>query len=212
MKSNNRLLARQGSEEHLQWLKKYWLDRTKTLKPERLVQEIAQTVDRLEQERIRDPLTGAFNRVILGVVLKQQKWGVVLADIDHFKSVNDEEPDGHVAGDRVLVEFVKLLGEITGPDSIVARWGGEEFITLIPHIDKLGLQEIAVRVGQAVRVQLAKKSKLVRNQITASLGARMVRKTEKFMDVISAIDKLLYQAKKTGRNKLVMEHTVVPFG
>lgn len=212
MKSNNRLLARQGSEEHLQWLKKYWLDRIKTLKPQQLVAEIAQTVDRLEQERIRDPLTGAFNRVILGVVLKQQKWGVVLADIDHFKSVNDGEPDGHVAGDRVLVEFVKLLGEVTGPDSIVARWGGEEFIILIPQIDKSGLQKIAVSVGGVVQEQLAKRAKLARSRVTASLGARLAKRTEKFMEVISAVDKLLYQAKKTGRNKLVMEHTVVTFG
>ncbi len=203
---------RRGNKSHLLWLKKTWLAKAKSSTPDRLASKISQVIDRLEQERIRDPLTGAFNRAFLGAVLKQQMWGVILIDIDYFKLINDEEPDGHMAGDRVLVELVKLLAEVVGPQAVIGRWGGEEFIILVPHINKSGLQQIAVSVGEAVQEKLAKMAKLTRNQVTASLGARLGRRAEKYMEVISAVDKLLYHAKNTGRNKLVMEHTVVPFG
>ncbi len=212
MRSNNRLLMRQGNQDHLKWLKKTWLAKAQSLTPVQLANEISQVIDRLEQDRIRDPLTGAFNRALLGAILRLQIWGMILLDIDHFKSINDQEPDGHSAGDRVLVELVKLLGEVTGSNAVIGRWGGEEFIILIPQTDKLGLQNVAVSVGKAVQEQLAKRAKLVRSQVTTSMGVRMARRAEKYMEVISAVDKLLYRAKNTGRNRMVTEHTVVPFG
>jgi diguanylate cyclase (GGDEF)-like protein len=212
---NQRLIDRSSSEIHQQWLKEFWREKISKLNPDELATELSIQIDKLEQEKIRDALTGAFNRGFMGAVLGQeialaqnsgQELGFIMIDIDHFKSINDNEPDGHGAGDRTLIELVKLLREICGPQSLVGRWGGEEFVIITPHATTDSLTEMADDIGRTIGGWLAKNANLVRSQVTASMGVVMAMHNEKPVDLISRADKLLYEAKHTGRARMVIDN------
>jgi diguanylate cyclase (GGDEF)-like protein len=209
--NNQRLIDRSSSETHQKWLHEHWLEKVNNLTTPKLINEIVFTIDTLEQEKIRDALTGAFNRGFMGAVLGQeialtqssgQELGFILIDIDHFKSINDQEPDGHAAGDRTLVELVKLLREVCGPQSLVGRWGGEEFVIITPHATVDSLLEVADDIGRTIGGWLAKNAKLVRSNVTCSMGIVLARHNELPKDLMDRADKLLYEAKHTGRNQM----------
>jgi len=226
MKYDKRLASREGSLEHLEWLKGYYLEKIKNTKDKKaLAEEIAYKIASLEQEAIRDRLTGAFNRGFVGAVLGLEvelvgsyghSLGLVMLDIDYFKSINDEEPDKHLAGDRTLIELVKLLREVCGSLAIVGRWGGEEFVVVVPNVSGENLREMAVDVGHSVGGWLAQRAKLVRPKVTVSMGGVIASGSESGTDLMIKADKLLYKAKESGRARLVMdvggEEVVVKFG
>lgn len=190
------------------------LERIKSSDPESLATQLAIEIDKLEQEKIRDPLTGAFNRGFIGAVLGQEialahknngNLGFIMLDIDHFKSINDQEPDGHGAGDRVLVAIKKLMKKICGKHSLVGRWGGEEFALVIPDVTPEGLLEIVEDIGRTIDGWLAKDAQLVRSQVTASMGVVLAEAEEAPVDMIQRADKLLYEAKESGRARAVVD-------
>jgi diguanylate cyclase (GGDEF)-like protein len=217
--SDKRLFDRSSSAAHTKWLKESFLTKLRDvvdgkIEPGKFATDLAVQIDKLEQDRIRDPLTGAFNRGFIGAVLGQEialahktkrDLGLILLDIDHFKSINDQEPDGHVAGDRTLVEIKRLLTEICGTHSLVGRWGGEEFVLITPNITIETLTEMATEIGQTIAGWLAKNARLVRPQVTASMGAVIVRDMEPAVDLIARADKLLYEAKESGRARLILD-------
>jgi diguanylate cyclase (GGDEF)-like protein len=220
---NRRLFQRSSSEEHVKWLKQHFLTRLRDvvdgkLEPGKFAQDLADQIDKLEQDRIRDPLTGAFNRGFIGAVMGQelalakksgQLMGFLILDLDHFKSINDTEPDGHAAGDRALIEAVKILREICGNHSLVGRWGGEEFVVITPHVTHESFLEMAQDLGESISGWLAKNAKLVKHQVTTSMGAILTDGNQEVSAVIETADKLLYQAKHTGRSRLVMDRNGV---
>ncbi len=164
---------------------------------------------------ITDPLTKVFNRGYLNENLPkalkraeryQLPLSVLIADIDHFKKVNDQY--GHQAGDRVLKTFVDgISGTLRRDLDWIARYGGEEFIIVLPETDLAGAQAAAEKFRSAVAAgETETKQGMVR--ITASFGIASVAETSDIARVsvdtlINTADRCLYQAKQAGRNRCI---------
>jgi diguanylate cyclase (GGDEF)-like protein len=155
-----------------------------------------------------DPLTGLANRRYFDERIQQalslahrqaQPLTVVMTDIDHFKSVNDRF--GHDVGDRVLKGYARLMTEMTRAEDLVARWGGEEFILLLPMTGVRQAREVTERI----RIALPQKD-LAGNghRVTASFGISQLLPGESIAELIKRADTALYQAKHGGRNRTVV--------
>jgi two-component system, sensor histidine kinase LadS len=155
-----------------------------------------------------DPLTALYNRRAFlelatptwnGAVRQKRPLSIVVMDVDYFKRINDQH--GHEAGDRTLVEAAALLSGLCRKTDIVARWGGEEFVVMLPGMDSAEASRFAERIRQAVlgmRVRTAAGP----IALTASFGvAERVQQTN-LQDLITAADRLLYEAKNLGRNRI----------
>ena len=164
---------------------------------------------RLEHEATHDPLTKAPNRrAILNKLSRElsraQRKNLILSiglcDIDHFKHVNDNH--GHQVGDDVLCSFVKVVQKALRPYDLVGRYGGEEFLLVIP--DSTGLAD--EKIFERVRAKVAEHKIITRSaevSITISIGiARNSRGDETADDLLAKADAALYRAKENGRNQL----------
>jgi diguanylate cyclase (GGDEF)-like protein len=163
----------------------------------------------LAEAAMTDVLTGLLNRrammEMLGQAAAQRKPGdasvcVVVADIDHFKRINDEH--GHDIGDRVLVSVAARLRELTG-DSLqhhVARWGGEEFLVLLPGTR---LKDAAMQAEQIRRSIEALNADGRGLRVTLSAGVAELSASDTLADCLRRSDQALYRAKDSGRNKVV---------
>jgi diguanylate cyclase (GGDEF)-like protein len=126
----------------------------------------------------------------------------LLLDIDHFKSINDRY--GHQAGDAFLVMLAGILRKFSRQYDIVCRYGGEEFIIILPETDLVA----ALFVAEKMREQVQQASIVFNNSIintTISIGAVQMfpGKKESSDDIIFRADKALYKAKETGRNRVI---------
>lgn len=162
---------------------------------------------RAEFEHIasHDPLTGVLTRRVFMDACTQElarcrrhgrSMALLLMDIDHFKSVNDTH--GHQMGDRVLIDFTRrVTGLLRRPD-LLARFGGEEFVLLLPETSR----EDAIAVAQRILARVAELSEGL-PAITVSIGVATNRADEEQIDALLArADKALYQAKDEGRNRV----------
>ncbi|AEJ00790.1 diguanylate cyclase [Nitrosomonas sp. Is79A3] len=179
----------------------------------RAEQKIESLKSELEQLRglvQTDQMTGAFNRRGLDDIFKReaaradrnaQSLGVVLIDLDNFKQINDNF--GHQYGDSVLINFVNVAKETLRPSDIVARFGGEEFVILLPDVEMEDALTIISRLqnnlGKIFSVQVDKQS----IPVTFSAGVALRSFGEHQNSVISRADKALYQAKRTGKNQAI---------
>ncbi|MEM7455565.1 MAG: GGDEF domain-containing protein [Planctomycetota bacterium] len=159
----------------------------------------------------RDALTGAFNkRYLLEAMQREisrsrrdkQSIAIVMMDIDHFKSVNDNY--GHLVGDEVLREFGRRLLDICREDDLFARYGGEEFSLLLASTSAEQAVEIANRCRQAI-AEKPFSTEAGDLQITASFGIECYNGSRKATgtDLIGIADERLYQAKQAGRNCVI---------
>ena len=144
-----------------------------------------------------------FNeRINLMVSLAKRKslpLALIMTDIDHFKKVNDTF--GHDAGDRVLQSYARLLKDNTRTEDLPARFGGEEFIILLPMTDV----ELAFVLAERIRNALSKSNWLENeHRITASFGVSGLLHDEDLKSFIKSADTALYCAKESGRNKTVI--------
>ncbi|MGM0481989.1 MAG: diguanylate cyclase [Pseudomonadota bacterium] len=161
----------------------------------------------LKQEANTDKLTGLHNRQSFDGEMERAlayhaRYGneiaLAMIDLDHFKKVNDTF--GHDAGDRVLMELSKrLTGQMREPD-FLARWGGEEFIVILPETS---LSE-AAQVGERLRRCIEEKPFTKVGVITISLGITDFRTGDTPNTLLKRVDDALYQAKESGRNKVVV--------
>ncbi|HYY10818.1 MAG TPA: GGDEF domain-containing protein, partial [Kineosporiaceae bacterium] len=151
-----------------------------------------------------DPLTGLASRRRGGEELARLEaasaaFGVIVADVDHFKQVNDTL--GHAAGDEVLVEVARRLREAVRDGDVVARWGGEEFLVLLPRVpDADSVLQAAERLRAAVGGSVVPTTAGDRT-VTASFGACLRRPGT---DPLRAADEALYEAKRGGRDRVVL--------
>jgi diguanylate cyclase (GGDEF)-like protein len=159
----------------------------------------------------RDGLTGAYNKRYLEETLDREvarcrrhcrPLAVIMADIDHFKSVNDSY--GHVVGDQVLREVSRRLQEILRRDDVLARFGGEEFTIVMVEAGPEDAVEIAERCREAIQ------SKSIQTTvgsipITISLGVTAPRPEDlgSSHELIVEADERMYEAKRAGRNRTV---------
>ncbi|MEM8733444.1 MAG: GGDEF domain-containing protein, partial [Planctomycetota bacterium] len=161
----------------------------------------------------RDGLTSAFNKRYLLECLDrevacckkhQRRIFVVLIDIDHFKSINDEY--GHLIGDEVLRELALRLSRILEEDQVFARFGGEEFAIL----DSEGDIDAARELGESCRLEIASTPFDTSDgplEITISVGVA-IPETDSITDrdsLLALADQRLYEAKRQGRNRVVSE-------
>jgi len=161
----------------------------------------------LEYQASHDKLTGLFNRnrfdEIYSKEIKRAKrynndLSIILFDIDNFKNVNDTY--GHQIGDEVLKEIAKLLLNNVRDLDICVRWGGEEFLILLPQTNLDGAKTVA----EKIRTAIIKNSLTDKNlQITASFGVLQMIDSDDENSLISKVDKLLYLAKNSGKNIVV---------
>lgn len=175
------------------------------------LQAIQSLQDQLTEQANRDPLTGLYNRRYLTTALQREtdacaREGATLAllliDLDLFKQINDRH--GHAAGDDVLCQISALLLQSMRPSDICCRYGGEEFLLVLPG---MGLQT-AVERAQALRQQVAERRWLADGQpigVTLSVGVACAHNARVApAALIDMADRALYQAKAEGRNRVCM--------
>jgi two-component system cell cycle response regulator len=155
---------------------------------------------------LTDPLTGVGNRRRLeqGLAAEINRSGragtglcVIMADLDHFKRVNDEH--GHSTGDQVLMRFGALLKELTRPTDIVARYGGEEFFVVLPHTS---MAQAVLRAESIRSAWAGMRIEPLPAPSTASFGVAQLMDHESPEGILARVDAALYQAKKSGRNRV----------
>ena len=173
----------------------------------RAEQEIQALQEKLQEQSMRDSLTGLYNRRYLEDAVERElrlaerhKYPVslILGDLDHFKQVNDQY--GHLAGDEVLRSFSLLLGRSSRSSDINCRYGGEEFLLIMPRMTAVDATERA----ELLRNELATTPitfDIRQIAVTASFGISSYPANGQTLDqLIAAADKALYAAKEAGRN------------
>jgi diguanylate cyclase (GGDEF)-like protein len=158
----------------------------------------------LKEASEKDALTKVFNRGagerILQNLIEQpdRKIGIIVCDIDHFKLVNDRY--GHLMGDRVLQLFARCCQAHLRKTDILIRWGGEEFLIVVTGDDEQELEQLAERLRWVVADQQIPEV----GKITASFGVALLQPQENLVQLFDRADQALYQAKKSGRNQVVL--------
>ncbi len=165
---------------------------------------------RLEQElehaALRDALTGLGNRrQFLQLVERAhtknqyfaQDFSLMLVDADHFKAINDQH--GHYKGDEVLVSLARALEAGVRDSDTVFRWGGEEFVILLPLTNLQG----ALHVAESLREGIQQLFQPNQQQLTVSIGVAQHQSDEDSASLFKRMDDALYRAKTSGRNKVV---------
>jgi diguanylate cyclase (GGDEF)-like protein len=166
-----------------------------------------------ETMAVTDFLTGISNRMQFSIVAsqilkesirKQSLFSIILFDIDHFKKINDTH--GHDAGDSVLKGMADLVKNSLRDQDHFARWGGEEFIIILPDTTLYNAKEVAEKLrGFIEQASFEHRNKKIK--ITCSFGVTAMKSSEEdvYMDVlIKEADDALYKAKHRGRNRVEM--------
>ena len=163
---------------------------------------------KLKKLYLTDKLTGLYNRFKIDKELSLQKdnidrndsysCGLILIDIDYFKSINDTL--GHLVGDCILKDISKLLKNNLRKTDIIGRWGGEEFLIILPFTSK----DIAKKIAENLRALIEEHnfSYNMNRKITISIGVTEFSKSKSVEDTLLLVDNLLYKAKENGRNRV----------
>jgi diguanylate cyclase (GGDEF)-like protein/PAS domain S-box-containing protein len=177
---------------------------------------LAEKVEELEKLALLDPLTRLGNRrygeLNLSAKLNELErygwhFGVLFMDIDYLKKVNDLY--GHDVGDRILRIVATTIINGTRSSDIVSRWGGEEFIVLIPHVDVKQLKDVAEKIRLLVeKSSISVEGKSI--EVTISIGATLVHKDDTAEILMKRVDELMYKSKSEGRNRLSVEDDFYP--
>jgi len=177
-----------------------------------LIRKLANARATLNQMAMTDQLTGLSNRHALFERLNEeyerqkrevQPLSVAMIDVDHFKSVNDTY--GHAMGDSVLQHIARHIQSGVRTYDVVARFGGEEFLVLLPKCDLHNTQQMAERIRRSIEDQVYAGSGEGRRVITVSIGVASLRPEENPETLIHRADTALYRAKAEGRNRVVTE-------
>ena len=178
------------------------------------------TDDRRREEQLHrqaqtDPLTGIANRAALFDRLGRRLdaaegvgCAVLFCDLDDFKWINDEH--GHAVGDRMLAAVAARLVEVTGPDDVVARFGGDEFVVLCPHPDEAALTALATRLQ--ARIEAPFHGPTGPLTVGMSIGMAVARPGETADDLIGRADRAMYGVKTHQRRRMPRAHAPVSGG
>ena len=171
--------------------------------------EVERAKENAEKLAIIDPLTGLFNRRYLeekfsNELIKAKAYNsyvsVVMADIDHFKRINDTY--GHKVGDEVLKNLALIFRANIREDDTVARYGGEEFVIILHNVDKYNAYEIAERIRGEIE-ETSFEEIGIPEKVTVSFGiSSFPEDGEELTDLLIKADQALYQAKSLGRNRV----------
>ncbi|WP_292953731.1 MULTISPECIES: transporter substrate-binding domain-containing protein [unclassified Neptuniibacter] len=160
-----------------------------------------------------DALTGLNNRLHIETLLEEelfrlqqfkQPLTILLLDVDLFKKINDQH--GHLCGDSVLKQFAQIIVDNTRKTDKIGRWGGEEFMILLPETNA----KMAYRLAEKLRTAIAAELFEEVDQVTASFGLAEATEDQSSRELIKKADSALYQAKDQGRNCVVGEEKALP--
>ncbi len=187
----------------------------------KIINELNQNNEQLKKETDKfrrlstvDPLTQTYNRFgidqIVSTLLKAKKdptikeerpdFALMVIDIDHFKQVNDKR--GHDAGDRILQQVSTIIQQTISPNDFLGRWGGEEFVVLLPNTR----QDYALAIAEKIRLKIHDSLFEPDNplRVTASFGVGEHSEKDDFASCFKRVDNALYRAKSSGRNCCVL--------
>ena len=173
--------------------------------------DVLQEIESLKKEAYTDQLTDVANRRFAEMRLHgwmeefrafEVPFGLLFMDIDRFKTFNDTY--GHNVGDQVLQMVGRTISNLLRKLDVVARWGGEEFIVLVPNVDedKLG------RIAERIRVFIEKSWLTVNGKhlfVTVSIGCTMAAKNDSVDVLVQRADSLMYKSKEGGRNRITTD-------
>lgn len=173
-----------------------------------LSSQLEATNQRLRNESIRDPLTQLYNRRYLTDYLmrkvkefsrSKESLCVAICDLDYFKKVNDEL--GHLVGDQALEAFADLLHRVGRETDIHIRFGGEEFVIVMP---KTNLQQALVSIERLRTATSAYKFDGIPWQLTVSVGLTEIKNEDNYDTLLARADTFVYEAKSRGRDQIVV--------
>ncbi len=167
--------------------------------------------ERLQEMSVRDPLTGLYNRRYMQETLEREikraqrdskPISIVMLDVDHFKSVNDTH--GHDAGDLVLKTLAGFLGNNFRGEDVACRYGGEEFVLILPGLSLKDSEAKAERIRREVETTMRVRYRDKHLSITVSIGVAAFPEHGDHADpLIAKVDAAMYEAKNRGRNLIV---------
>jgi diguanylate cyclase (GGDEF)-like protein len=172
-----------------------------------LVAALRRSQHQAERRASLDSVTGLVSRTRMLDILDalhlggDQRAALVVLDLDHFKQVNDIH--GHLAGDQALKDVANVLRSVTREEDILARWGGEEFMALLPRVPEHDIHTAADKLRAAIAGHTFRLEGAV-VPLTASVGATPIRVGASIRTLIAAADDALYHAKRHGRNQTVI--------
>ena len=177
------------------------------------VRNLTEQLKHAEHQAMLDPLTGMFNRRGFERQLRSfledtgslQGGAMLLADIDHFKTINDQY--GHVLGDKVIRAVAQVIsGNIEGRD-IAGRIGGEEFAIFLPETSVIGATAVATQLGKAMSARTIRRSGLDKpvDRVTLSIGVATASPADTFETLLDRSDKAMYAGKRAGRNRVTVD-------
>ena len=184
------------------------------MKEDSQIQQLKREIERLKRLVYLDHLTNLYNRrgfleisnnYFQSAVNKRRKrrkneiskLAIIFLDIDDFKKINDKH--GHRRGDKALKVLARILRENLRKLDIIGRWGGEEFVVLLVNVPKENAKKIAEKLQRKIA-----NDKTLGFQLTVSAGLAFPRQGETLSQVIHRADKLMYQAKKQGKNMVII--------
>lgn len=164
---------------------------------------------RLYRQATRDPLTGMFNRRLLMERLKEEEsrfgrsgahLSIMIMDLDKFKRVNDNY--GHLIGDQVLTRFAAIVKKAVRTEDIVGRYGGEEFMVVLPNTSLVRAGEVAERIRNVCEHEYVLLVNGTQVTFSVSIGVSQLQMGESGTNALERADTALYLAKETGRNRV----------
>ncbi len=176
--------------------------------------ELLETNERLVDAARLDALTGLFNRrgfaekvetEIARVARTRRGFVMMMVDIDHFKLCNDTH--GHTCGDHVLKEIANVLKAQLRDVDLIARWGGEEFIFLLPETTLDGGAVLAEKLRAAVESHHFQYQANINLKLTITIGVAQYQEDMSFDDCLTRADRALYEGKQAGRNRVIVDVT-----
>ena len=178
------------------------------------IETLERQIEKIKQDSVIDPLTKAYNRRAYDKKIKQEIMGfrryarptaLAIADIDHFKKINDTY--GHHVGDMVLRSLSQLMKKEIREVDVLARYGGEEFALILPHTSYERALEVAERIRRKIENSLLR-DKEKQFSVTLSFGVGSLKDDDTPGSYVERVDKALYRAKDGGRNRVVGEEDV----
>ncbi len=173
--------------------------------------EMADAIQQLNHLATRDGLTGLVNRrhmsarlddELLRMARSQRAFSVLLLDVDHFKRVNDQF--GHQAGDSVLVSLARRLVEMFPEPDAASRWGGEEFLVLMPEATAGDMLRATEQLQCRLEIWLPTRDEAPPSRVTFSGGIAQAQPGETLQSLLERADAALYRAKQQGRNQVLV--------
>ena len=179
---------------------------------QRYLDQLGESEGLLRELSVRDPLTGLFNRRYMEEILaleiiramrKEYPIGIIMVDIDHFKRINDIH--GHAAGDAVLVQAANFLRNCVRASDAACRYGGEEFVFVLPEASQKITQMRAEHMREEMRNLHISFQDQILEAVTLSIGVAVFPANGSTGDaILKAADAALYQAKDAGRDRVIL--------